>query len=105
MPDTPVARGTRAADGHLGGGRGGTRASAGRPLTGAGGVEVVRKWLAAHPGRPAVLMSGYDSRAEAVIDALSLGPVMFVKKPIAPADLEAALEMFRQLLPGALPRR
>lgn len=69
------------------------------------GVEVVRHWLAAHPGRPAVLMSGYDSHADAVIEALSLGPVMFVKKPIAPSDLEAALSMFRQLLPGAPSRR
>jgi len=65
------------------------------------GVEVVRQWLVAHPGRPAVLMSGFDSQAAAVIEALSLGPVMFVKKPIAPSDLEAALSMFRQLLPGA----
>jgi hypothetical protein len=46
-------------------------------------------------------MSGHDANHEAVLDALALGPIMFVHKPISVADLDAALRMFRMLLPGA----
>lgn len=65
------------------------------------GVSVLRKAIASHPKRPAVLMSGYDAEQEGVMEALELGPVTFVRKPISGVDLDAALEMFRNLLPGA----
>jgi len=64
------------------------------------GVEILREAMLAHPGRPAVLMSGKDVDSSAVLDALSLGPVMFIRKPLSHADLDAALAMFRQLVPG-----
>ena len=69
------------------------------------GVELLRRWLDCGPGRPAVLMSGHDAQRDAILDALSLGPVMFVQKPIALANLEGALAMFRELLPGARRKR
>jgi PleD family two-component response regulator len=64
------------------------------------GIEILREALAAHPGRPAVLMSGHDVDPSAILDALSLGPVMFIHKPMGPGELDAALAMFRQLVPG-----
>jgi PleD family two-component response regulator len=64
------------------------------------GVEILREAMAAHPGRPAVLMSGQDVDPHAILEALSLGPVMFIRKPLSHADLDAALAMFRQLVPG-----
>jgi PleD family two-component response regulator len=64
------------------------------------GVEILREALAAHPRRPAVLMSGQDADHAAILDALSLGPVMFVRKPLSHADLDGALNMFRELIPG-----
>jgi CheY-like chemotaxis protein len=67
----------------------------------ASGVDILREALAYHPRRPAILMSGSDADHGAVLDALALGPVMFVRKPISPQDLDAALRMFRVLLPGA----
>jgi len=67
----------------------------------ASGIDLLRRWLYVRRDRPAVLMSGHDADHEAILGALSLGPVMFMKKPIASADLEAALATFRQLLPGA----
>jgi PleD family two-component response regulator len=70
-------------------------------LPGSSGADILRRALASHPRRPALLMSGYDGNHEAVLEALSLGPVMFLKKPILAADLEGALQMFRALLPGA----
>ncbi len=36
------------------------------------GVEILREAMAAHPGRPAVLMSGKDVDSSAILDALSL---------------------------------
>jgi CheY-like chemotaxis protein len=68
------------------------------------GVDILRESLAHFPRRPAILMSGHDANHEAILDALALGPVMFVRKPISAADLDAALRMFRVLLPGAGPR-
>jgi hypothetical protein len=56
--------------------------------------------MLAHPGRPAVLMSGQDVEPNAILEALSLGPVMFIRKPLSHADLDSALAMFRQLVPG-----
>jgi PleD family two-component response regulator len=73
-------------------------------LPGSSGAEILRRALKSHPRRPAVLMSGYDGNHDAVLEALSLGPVMFLKKPIVNADLDAALQMFRALLPGARER-
>jgi PleD family two-component response regulator len=64
------------------------------------GVEILREAMAAHPGRPAVLMSGKDVDPHAILEALSLGPVMFIRKPLTHADLDSALAMFRQLVPG-----
>ena len=68
------------------------------------GVEILKEAVRHHPTRPAVLMSGKDSNHAAVLDALELGPVMFVRKPVSEADLDAALQMFRSLLPGLGPR-
>jgi ActR/RegA family two-component response regulator len=65
------------------------------------GVAVLRKAIAFHPKRPAVLMSGFDAEQAGVMEALELGPVTFVRKPLSGADLDGALEMFRSLLPGA----
>ena len=73
-------------------------------LPGTSGVEILREAIARHPRRPAVLMSGHDAKHQAVLEALELGPVMFVQKPIASSVLDSALQMFRALLPGA-PRR
>ncbi|MGE0456235.1 MAG: response regulator [Vicinamibacteria bacterium] len=65
------------------------------------GVDVIREALAWHPGRPAVLMSARDNdRHQSIFDALELGPVTFVRKPVSLTDLDASLEMFRSLLPG-----
>lgn len=65
------------------------------------GVDIIREAEACHPGRPAVLMSARDNdRHQSIFDALELGPVTFVRKPVSATDLEASLEMFRSLLPG-----
>jgi CheY-like chemotaxis protein len=69
-------------------------------LAGMSGSEILKESLRAFPRRPGILMSGYDSQHQAVLDVLALGPVMFVRKPISTADLETALRMFRLLLPG-----
>lgn len=74
-------------------------------MRGTGGVQILREALLHNPRRPAVLMSGHDADRGAVIDALSLGPVTFIGKPIAGAELDFALGMFRSLLPGRGPRR
>jgi ActR/RegA family two-component response regulator len=67
------------------------------------GVAVLRKAIAAQPRRPVALMSGHDAGHAGVMEALELGPVMFVPKPISGGDLDVALAMFRSLLPGAGP--
>jgi two-component system OmpR family response regulator len=64
------------------------------------GVEVVRRAIAKSPRRPVVLMSGSDASHQCVLDALELGPVTFVAKPISTADLDKTLQMLRDLLPG-----
>ena len=64
------------------------------------GIEILRESLAHHPSRPCVLMSGMDAQHEAVMEALGLGPVMFIKKPVSKKDLDTALKMFRSRLPG-----
>jgi CheY-like chemotaxis protein len=74
-------------------------------MPGTNGVELVRRWLTVRPIRPAILMSGHDAQHQAILEALSLGPVMFVGKPVVKQDLETALDMCRQLLPGAAARR
>ncbi len=70
-------------------------------LRGGTGVEIVRRSTACHPRRPVILMSGHDASHEAVLEALTLGPVTFLAKPISSADLERTLWMVRELLPGA----
>lgn len=69
------------------------------------GVEILRAAMSLDPRRPAVLMSGQDVDHDLVLDALSLGPVTFMRKPIEPGDLDRALQMFRDLLPGRVQRR
>lgn len=74
-------------------------------LPGTSGVEILRHAIAYHPRRPAVLMSGTDTDRGAILEALELGPVVFVRKPISSADLDSALRMFRELLPAARQER
>jgi PleD family two-component response regulator len=69
-------------------------------LPGTSGAELLRVALAAHSRRPAILMSGHDANHEAILEALGMGPVMFVRKPMSSTDLDSALEMFRELVPG-----
>jgi CheY-like chemotaxis protein/GGDEF domain-containing protein len=69
-------------------------------LPGSSGVEILRRGIAAHPRRPAVLMSGSDAEQRAILEAIELGPVTFIRKPISSGDLDLALQMFRELLPG-----
>jgi PleD family two-component response regulator len=64
------------------------------------GIEILHEALSAYAGRPAVLMSGQDVDPAAILEALSLGPVMFIRKPMGPGELDSALAMFRQLIPG-----
>jgi CheY-like chemotaxis protein len=73
-------------------------------MPGRNGVELLREALARRPRLPAVLVSGQDAGSGLVLEALSLGPVTFVQKPISREDLEVALKMFRAVLPGARPR-
>lgn len=73
-------------------------------LPGTSGAEILRDALAAHPRRPAILMSGHDANHEAILEALGMGPVMFVSKPMSSADLDSALQMFRELIPGMVRR-
>jgi CheY-like chemotaxis protein len=73
-------------------------------LPGTSGAEILRDALAAHPRRPAILMSGHDANHDAILEALGLGPVMFVHKPMSSADLDSALLMFRELVPGMVRR-
>jgi CheY-like chemotaxis protein len=74
-------------------------------MPGSSGVEILRRGMAAHPRRPAVLMSGSDTDQRAILDAIELGPVTFIRKPISSGDLDLALQMFRVLLPGGSGRR
>ena len=64
------------------------------------GADILRDVMTAETRRPAVLMSGRDVEPGIILEALSLGPVMFMRKPMSHADLDRALEMFRQLVPG-----
>ena len=64
------------------------------------GVEILTEAMAAETRRPAVLMSGHDVDPGIILDALALGPVMFMRKPLSLSDLDTALEMFRKLGPG-----
>jgi CheY-like chemotaxis protein len=70
-------------------------------LPGSNGVEMLKRAMAAQPTRPMALMSGSDVDPAAVQAALDYGPVTFIRKPISSNDLDAALQMFRELLPGA----
>lgn len=65
------------------------------------GIELLRRSIGHDPRRPVVLMSGFDAKHEDIMEALALGPVMFVQKPISKVDLHSALQMFRDRLPGA----
>jgi CheY-like chemotaxis protein len=74
-------------------------------IPGSSGLQLLREALQNRPRLPAVLVSGADTSSDAVMEALSLGPVTFVRKPFRRNDLEGALRMFRALLPGASPGR
>jgi PleD family two-component response regulator len=69
-------------------------------LPGSSGVDILKEAMTTERRRPAVLMSGKDVDPAMILEALSLGPVMFVRKPMSLGDLDSALEMFRQLVPG-----
>ncbi len=73
-------------------------------LPGTSGAEILRVAVAAHPRRPAILMSGHDANHEAILEALGMGPVMFVRKPMSSTDVDSALDMFRELIPGMMRR-
>jgi hypothetical protein len=45
-------------------------------------------------------MSGRDIAPAMIVEALTLGPVMFIRKPMSLGELDSALDMFRQLVPG-----
>ncbi|MBN2369475.1 MAG: response regulator [Vicinamibacteria bacterium] len=64
------------------------------------GIQILALSMARFPKRPTVLMSGHDAYKDVIIEALSWGPVMFVRKPLSREDLESALSMCRALLPG-----
>ena len=61
-------------------------------------VLAKRDWLRI-PGRRARLLA-LVTLSQPILDALTLGPVMFIRKPLTHADLDSALAMFRQLVPG-----
>jgi CheY-like chemotaxis protein len=70
-------------------------------LPGSGGINVLRRAMEARPPLPSVLMSGPGAPHPAILEALEFGPVMFVRKPLSSIDLDSALQMLRELLPGA----
>jgi DNA-binding NarL/FixJ family response regulator len=69
-------------------------------MPGKSGIDILKESLARYPHRPCVLMSGMDDQHERVMEALALGPVMFIRKPVSKKDLDTALKMFRSRLPG-----
>jgi len=69
-------------------------------MPGRSGIDILRESLARYPNRPCVLMSGTDGKNERVMEALALGPIMFIRKPVSKKDLDTALKMFRSRLPG-----
>jgi PleD family two-component response regulator len=69
-----------------------------------GGLDLLREAMTRSPRPPAVLMSGSDPDRDLVVEALSLGAVTFVSKPIRSVDLDTSLQLFRALLPGAARR-
>jgi CheY-like chemotaxis protein len=69
-------------------------------MPGKSGLEVLRESLSRYPNRPCVLMSGMDAQHQQVMEAVSMGPVMFIRKPVSRKDLDTALKMFRSRLPG-----
>jgi ActR/RegA family two-component response regulator/GGDEF domain-containing protein len=64
------------------------------------GIDVIRRAVASAPWRPVVLMTGYEIDPATVLEVLELGPVLFVKKPLAGTGLDVALQMFRDSLFG-----
>ncbi|HXY38754.1 MAG TPA: response regulator [Vicinamibacteria bacterium] len=64
------------------------------------GNRVLRVALASHPERPVVLMSDRELDPEMLLQALEEGPVLFVKKPLSPGDLDAVVAVLRDCLPG-----
>ena len=64
------------------------------------GTDILKEAMATGTRRPAVLMSGQDVDPALLLEALSQGPVIFIRKPMSMADLDSALDMFRQLIPG-----
>lgn len=64
------------------------------------GLEILSDAVSGQARRPAVVMSGLDVDPERVVDALALGPVLFMRKPLSLSDIDSALDMFRKLGPG-----
>jgi CheY-like chemotaxis protein len=74
-------------------------------MPGRSGPEILAESFRRYPRRPAVLMSGQDVDQRAILDALALGPVIFVRKPLSREDIVSALQLFRSLLPGSVRRQ
>ncbi|HWX23700.1 MAG TPA: response regulator, partial [Vicinamibacteria bacterium] len=74
-------------------------------MPGRSGPEILGESFRRYPKRPAVLMSGQDVDQRAILDALALGPVIFVRKPLSREDIVSALQLFRSLLPGSVRRQ
>jgi CheY-like chemotaxis protein len=74
-------------------------------MPGSTGPQVLQESVRHHPRRPAVLMSGGDIDAKVILDALALGPVIFVRKPMSRVDIASSLQLFRSLLPGSVRRQ
>jgi PleD family two-component response regulator len=64
------------------------------------GAEILKEAMKTETRRPAVLMSGQDVDPAVMLEALSHGPVIFLRKPMSLGDLDSALDMFRLLVPG-----
>ena len=64
------------------------------------GTEILKEAMTTGTRRPAVLMSGQDVDPSVIVEALGYGPVTFIRKPMSLSDLDSALDLFRQLVPG-----
>lgn len=65
------------------------------------GLDLLKLATSRVPTPPVVLMSGHNAAREDILEALTLGPVVFIKKPLPAKELGAALDMFRTLLSGS----
>ncbi len=70
-----------------------------------GGNRVLRTALASDPRRPIVLMSDRELDPDLLLEVLESGPVLFVRKPLSPADLDAVVAVLRDSLPRVRARQ